>query len=444
MALNNHFDLDPEFFESCMNTILEKPGNQSPVSITSTLASPTGYTFEKLVVDERSVALPPDSSRLTDHYPDAFIDFYGTPSGAPCIFKTGPAWPKRQGTEAQPYIRELRPVSDHPITDSWPKIREDTEKYLASCDIMWTSVDGFGFANEGEKEAFCPLLVWIGVRPKTLTFEVAVAAAEYVKGTIVSQAGFTGIEVAFRESEVTHSFGGPKLHSFNPLVDPISDSRKPFTPTPGLFIAPLKTPHYEGTGSLYFRLRKDNDGDDDRVVLLTTAHVARPPPVHTNTGMTRKHSSQPREQIVALGSSAYEDATNSIMSTIGTLARSIRVWENNIARLGKFVEGENPGATKTRQENQYEVDRAKDRIKELNSLHDEVTKRRTNPSQRIIGFVLHAEPIVVSDGLHRFTRDWALIELYREKIDWDTFQGNKVYVGTFPISSRSSSFWFLG
>jgi hypothetical protein len=41
-------------------------------------------------------------------------------------------------------------------------------------------------------------------------------------------------------------------------------------------------------------------------------------------------------------------------------------------------------------------------------------------------------------------RDWALIKLYREKIDWDTFQGNKVYVGTFPISSRSSSFCFLG
>jgi hypothetical protein len=43
-----------------------------------------------------------------------------------------------------------------------------------------------------------------------------------------------------------------------------------------------------------------------------------------------------------------------------------------------------------------------------------VIKRRTNPDQRIIGFVLHAEPIVVSDGPNG---DWAFIELYREKID---------------------------
>jgi hypothetical protein len=102
--------------------------------------------------------------------------------------------------------------------------------------------------------------------------------------------------------------------------------------------------------------------------------------VHANKGMTRKQSNQPREQIIALGSSAYENATNSIMSTIGTLAHSITVWENNIARLGKFVEGENPGATKKRQGNQYEVDRAKDKIEELNGPHDEVTKCRTNPS----------------------------------------------------------------
>ena len=33
--------------------------------------------------------------------------------------------------------------------------------------------------------------------------EEAESAAEYVKGTILSQAGFPGIDVAFRESEVT-------------------------------------------------------------------------------------------------------------------------------------------------------------------------------------------------------------------------------------------------
>ena len=39
----------------------------------------------------------------------------------------------------------------------------------------------------------------------------------------------------------------------------------------------------------------------------------------------------------------------------------------------------------------------------------------TNSNQRIIGFVLHAELIVVSDGPDEFTRDWAFILLYNEK-----------------------------
>jgi hypothetical protein len=33
---------------------------------------------------------------------------------------------------------------------------------------------------------------------------------------------------------------------------------------------------------------------------------------------------------------------------------------------------------------------------------------------------------------NHFTRDWALIDLYHDKIDWDTFQGNKVCVSMFP------------
>jgi hypothetical protein len=93
-----------------------------------------------------------------------------------------------------------------------------------------------------------------------------------------------------------------------------------------------------------------------------------------------------------------------------------------------------------RQENQREVEKATKTINHLNKFHDEVTKRRTNPDQRIIGFVRHAEPIVVADEPNGYTRDWAFIELVKEKIDWNTFPGNKVYVGTFPISSRSFSF----
>ncbi|KAN0067785.1 hypothetical protein V8E54_014032 [Elaphomyces granulatus] len=55
-------------------------------------------------------------------------------------------------------------------------------------------------------------------------------------------------------------------------------------------------------------------------------------------------------------------------------------------------------------------------INHLNQLHNE----------RIIGSVLDVEPIVVADGPHEYTRDWAFIELYRNRFDWSTFT---VYVG---------------
>ena len=58
------------------------------------------------------------------------------------------------------------------------------------------------------------------------------------------------------------------------------------------------------------------------------------------------------------------------------------------------------------------VDKAKKKIGKINKLHSDVTRYRMTPEQRSIGFVLHAVPIAVCDGPHRFARDWALIELY--------------------------------
>ncbi|KAG8893234.1 hypothetical protein FRB99_002117, partial [Tulasnella sp. 403] len=431
---DNVFNLDNEFYEECVD-ISTQLRNQSSISTASTPVPPTAYTFGKLDSNKGSVVS--DSSRLTDNYPAAYKDFFGLPSGAPCIYKSGPAWPERKGPQAQRYAREARPIYGHPIADSWLKIGADIYKLLDSRNVKWTSIDPVAFANAGEKTPFCPLLMWIGVRHETLLFDDAVAAARSIKD-ILSQAGFPDIEVAFRESEVTHSVAGPKLLPFNPLTDPIPEFRKPFTPTLGLSIAPLKTPHYEGTGALYFRLSKDNK----RVAVLTAAHVARPPPAHANTGMTRKKTSQPREEIVALGTMGYQNATNAMMATIGGLARSVKVWNKVIARLGDFVEGEPVATTEKRQENQREVEKATKTIGHLNKLHDEVTKRRTNPDKRIIGYVLYADPIVAFDQPSGYTRDWAFIELYNEKIDWKNFLGNKVYIGGNLSPSDFGKFMF--
>ena len=375
----------------------------------------------------------PKATRLTDNYANAYSDFYG--SGTPCIFKSDPSWRVRKGPQAQGIEREARPVYRHAIEPTWRSIGKCIYDKLDSIGVKWTSINPLAYADAGEAKPFCSLILSISVKPHSLLYDAAVAAVAAVTG-ILAEAGFHAIEVAFVESVVTRSVAaGPKLLSFEPLFDNIPDLRKPFTPALGLSIAPLMYPHFEGTAALYFRLSKD----DKRTAILTCAHVARPPPVFPNTSMTRNNTSQAREDFVALGNMSYSNAVKAMMGTIGDRLRSIKVWNDMLSRLGEPVEGEKSVVTKRRKEHVELVAKAKEEIEEVNAIHDEVTKHRTTPDQRVIGFVLHSEKIEVSVEPHHFTRDWALIELYDEKIDWATFKGNKVYVGTsFSISLSPS------
>jgi len=127
-----------------------------------------------------------------------------------------------------------------------------------------------------------------------------------------------------------------------------------------------------------------------------------------------------------------------MMGEIGNLLCEIAVWNDAINRLPEPAADENPNVTKRRKDLSDSVEKATRRVNELNAFHTEVTKYRTIPELRVIGSVLHSSPIKVSVQPFGYTEDWGFIELDRAQIDWDTFLGNKVFVGTsFP------SFWSL-
>ncbi|ETW81115.1 hypothetical protein HETIRDRAFT_320152, partial [Heterobasidion irregulare TC 32-1] len=363
---------------------------------------------------DQDIATP--QPRLSDPYPGAFTDFYGLPSNPRCVFKTGKAWFVRTGPEAQRILREARPVCDQAMQDRWLEIGQLIYKHLDSRDVEWSSIDPVRFAEAG-KEEVSVLHLWIGVIPRTLAFG---AAKEVAKGCedILIREGFPDVEVAFRDSVVTQSVG-PKLLSFIPFSF-VPELRSPFTPTLGIQVPPFKTPYFEDTGAVYLR----EGSQSDRVFLLTTNHVARPPPVHRNHPLSH-------EEIVVLGTNAYTNAINRMMNTIEDKFVSIKLWNKAIERLDPLVEGEAPDRTDMRKHYEDLVKTANKRIEHVNKIHDKVTKHWTTPNQRVIGYVVYAPAIAVDDGPKHFTRDWALIDLYRDKIDWDTFQGNKVYIGTF-------------
>ncbi|KIM40674.1 hypothetical protein M413DRAFT_166159 [Hebeloma cylindrosporum] len=226
------------------------------------------------------------ATRLIDKYPNAYRDFYG--SGTPCIFKSGPGWYVRNGPEPQGIEREARPVYRHPIGRTWLSIGNHD---LDSIGVKWTSIDPVADADAGEAKPFCFLIIFVGVKPHSLLYDPAVAAAVVVKQIFVD-ADFRAIEVAFVESKVTRSVAtGPKLLSFHLLFDDVPELRNPLTPTLGLHCTP-QVPHFEGIGALYFRLGKD----DKRTTILTCAHVVHPSAIYANTGVMPKNTNEAREE----------------------------------------------------------------------------------------------------------------------------------------------------
>jgi hypothetical protein len=362
-------------------------------------------------------------------YPGYFSDFHGLPSNPRCIYRTGPAWRVRQGPEAQPYLREARPVVDHPIREMWYDLGVAVYRFLDSVNVSWSTIDPVRFAEvEGEPG---PLHLWIGVKPGTLSLDDAKKAAEGCKRIL---ANFPDVEVAFRESIYTRSTGLQLLeHVLS--VNSTADVRGPFTPALGLKIAPRTAPHYEGTGALYFR----KESGSDEVLVLTNRHVALPPPVFPNTLYLHAKRRAPVCDVLLLGTKAYDGAVKAILAKIGNQLISVDAWEGELRWLEEAAEGEALRKTKARKDLLALVEKAKEMIAELDEFHSEVTKHWSVTDQRVLGYVLHAPPITVCTGPQMFTEDWAMINIYRDKINWNEFQGNVVDLGTFRSILRRSS-----
>ncbi|KAK1231646.1 hypothetical protein PQX77_005244 [Marasmius sp. AFHP31] len=191
----------------------------------------------------------------------------------------------------------------------------------------------------------------------------------------------------------------------------------------GLGIAPLESAEFEGTGALYIR----ENNMSDRVFLLTCAHVARPPSKYPNTGMSCIQSSHPQEHIIALGQSGYTGALRSIMRAIGQNDETIQDWQAMRKHLEEQQVGEPESVSKKRNELLALVEKAREEMKELNAFHSKITKLWSLPEDRVIGNVIHVEPIGVG-AEPPFTEDWALIALDEHKFK-GSVQGNVVYIG---------------
>ena len=360
---------------------------------------------------DRTKGLPPDLD--SDCY-------YGLPSNPISIYHTGKPWPKPTGPESQRVPKEARPISIHPIAHVWRVLGRQIYEYFDSIDIKWTSIDPVRFAEVGSKDAG-PLFIWVGVMPKTLSRKDAENAAIRCK-QILARFQITSVEIAFRESIFTR-FAGPQLLNYEPAGDPITavnndptaDLRIPFTPVLGIQIAPRNFPHFQGTGGLYLR----KGGKHNRVLLLTARHVVLPLSEHRNELYSRINKSSPRHEVLLLGSKAYQDAVTSITDKIEDELIMVDHYKNVLRHLG--------GDADTLEK----LVKAERTIETLKKFHSEITSFWSTQDQRVLGRILYSPPISLGTGDKSFTEDWAVVELYRKKINWNKFRGNVMYLGKF-------------
>ena len=382
----------------------------------------------------------PYRHHIADKYCFAWTDFY--PSRAPCVYKSGRAWEVRKGPGEWGIVREPRTVCRPDIAPFWVSTLQQIIVCLDAMGVNFNCINPFGWANKGEKELLCPFLLSVGVAPRSLDYDGAIAAAANVKA-ILAKSDLPEAEVAFVEMVNKRLDGRPRLIPLDPATDTVAEYRKHFSSALGLPIAPLDRPNYEGTGALYFHLSSDTKD----IALLTCAHVVRPPPAFPdNEGMKRTDNSQPKEYMVALGAEGYTRAVSGMKAEIGNLKGNIEdVW-------GRLLKRKLPAAK--RDEIASEVNKAQKRVHQLNAFHTEVTRTRSALGLRSIGWALHSSPIQVSvqpvaPQTLGYTEDWGLIQIDPEMIDEERFLGNKVFVGTsfprfctapFSLSAASAPF----
>ncbi|KAH7887979.1 hypothetical protein F5I97DRAFT_1936007 [Phlebopus sp. FC_14] len=256
------------------------------------------------------------------------------------------------------------------LTHVGPKLGEQLHTFLDSLKVKWSTIHPVRFAEGKEVRSISGCALYLGLCPSTKA--VADGCTE-----ILANAHFRDVEIAFRESIFTRS----------------------------------NTPHFEGTGALY--LRESNQSD--RIFLLTARHVALPPPAHHNQLYARKNTGQRRQEVVIPGSKAYTDALEAMMVKIGRELIFVDTYKRELDALGEAAEGKDAGLAK-----------AKQTIEDVNEFHGEITKNWSTLSQRVLGYVVHAPPNSVGTGPKQLTEDWALIDLNRDKIDWNMFKANVV------------------
>ncbi|KAH8111889.1 hypothetical protein DFH11DRAFT_1512491 [Phellopilus nigrolimitatus] len=361
------------------------------------------------------------------------VKFYyaGLPSSPLLVARTCTTpWEAPRGPEAYRVLKEVRPVGNHPLADVWEdNLALKLHALLDSMDVEWTSTDVVRIGLAKEPSAPAPVILWIGVFPKSLSGDDGVAVVYKCRELLV-EFDIADVDVEIRESVVTRSAGpGPKLLKPTRSSDFTERAREPLTTTLGLPICAQSTPCVEGTGGFFIGEGEGEGGNAERLLLVTARHVLFPPDKNENSHFERKSDSQPRYNVRLFGDAALNKHLESIETEIGK-------WKWLIQEHKRYIreaEGkDNRSASEKRQKYEAELDKAQNMMEKVKTFHQYMSTHWAAPESRVLGHVVLSPPISVGSSSkgEGYTEDWAVIEIDASKIDASNFSGNVIDLGT--------------
>ena len=221
--------------------------------------------------------------------------YYGLESQPPLLARSSAtAWTLPPGPYNRPKPKQLKNVGSHKVVDMWDgDVAAEVLDVLEAYFVQWTSVEIFRIGHEGEKDM--PIILWIGVRPGTLTDEhgaslptagkVAMACKQ-----LLEKHNIYDIDCEIKESEAYRgALVKPSIYS-----SPAVDIEVFFTPTIGTCIG-TKDLSTEGTHGFYVTFPEH----PDKVYGVTCRHVLLPSTL--NTAYRHENQSQPRRSVILPG-----------------------------------------------------------------------------------------------------------------------------------------------
>ncbi|KDQ61797.1 hypothetical protein JAAARDRAFT_522724 [Jaapia argillacea MUCL 33604] len=212
---------------------------------------------------------------------------------------------------------------------------------------------------------------------------------------------------------------GPPLRESVLNRHPFVDVVGPLTPALGLHISTTARPNDQGTMAVYLA----EGGNSKRLLGLSCRHVLISSE-EVNMPYVR-HPSRPRRDVVLLGSRAFTDLADSIECKIRDRRVTIMGLNEEIEDFEGSEGGPDALAVK---ETQGLVEAAEKAIEALGEFLDQVKKDWRKPDNRILGHILYSPAIALGVGEHRFTEDWGIFQIDRDKLG-NGFQGNKMDLG---------------